>query len=345
MGQLISSNRNQFVDFLKGLCIISVILTHCFPYHFKQVIGFALWGGMAVPLFLTLQSYHFFRKYKKDNTKTYSLRKIVSRILIPFILTNAIILCFFIADGKDFWEIIKNAVICGGLGPGSYYIWIYLQFVCLLPLWLKFIKLLGGVKTIILAIVLSQLIEFMCIFINPQEYLYRLCFFRYFLLLNIGLIWSENNICSSISKKWTAISILSLIVLIALEYFEFNTFPILFESDWRVYHWPIYFYSGFLLPRIIWKLFTHCSTIFKIKISRIGMYSFEIFLTQMIVFAILPKESFESIFDSQNINSIVYVLITFTCSVLPVVLLKKYKETVLLRNVFDKIYSKYFKKS
>lgn len=99
MGQLISSNRNQFVDFLKGLCIISVILTHCFPYHFKQVIGFALWGGMAVPLFLTLQSYHFFRKYKKDNTKTYSLRKIVSRILIPFILTNAIILCFFIADG------------------------------------------------------------------------------------------------------------------------------------------------------------------------------------------------------------------------------------------------------
>ncbi len=65
----------------------------------------------------------------------------------------------------------------------------------------------------------------------------------------------------------------------------------------------------------------------------------------MIVFAILPKESFESIFDSQNINSIVYVLITFTCSVLPVVLLKKYKETVLLRNVFDKIYSKYFKKS
>lgn len=45
---------------------------------------------------------------------------------------------------------MKTVIIGGGIGPGSYYVWIYIQFALLLPIIALIIKLLnkvvGGVK-------------------------------------------------------------------------------------------------------------------------------------------------------------------------------------------------------
>ena len=52
--------RDLFIDFLKGICIICVVLTHNLPQSVMKASVFVAWGDMAVPLFLLFQSYHVF---------------------------------------------------------------------------------------------------------------------------------------------------------------------------------------------------------------------------------------------------------------------------------------------
>lgn len=51
---------------------------------------------------------------------------------------------------RDPLQVMKTVIIGGGIGPGSYYVWIYIQFALLLPIIALIIKLLnkvvGGVK-------------------------------------------------------------------------------------------------------------------------------------------------------------------------------------------------------
>lgn len=140
--------RDLFIDFLKGLCIISVVLTHNLPEVVMKASVFVLWGAMAVPLFLTLQSYHVFHRGMRPGKKLkdyYPWRKIWHRILKPFAIITLVTGAILVIAGHDPVSVIKGAVISGGIGPGSYYVWIYLQFAFFLPLCLTLFNKMGGV--------------------------------------------------------------------------------------------------------------------------------------------------------------------------------------------------------
>lgn len=143
--------RDTFIDFLKGICIIWVILTHNLPTQVMEWSGFILWGSMAVPLFLMLQAYHVMCKYNilHDSGMIvkfscfFSVSKIWNRILRPFIvitLTTAIIL---ICTGHSPKTVLMDCIRSGGIGPGSYYIWVYLQFALLCPVILLLFNMLN----------------------------------------------------------------------------------------------------------------------------------------------------------------------------------------------------------
>lgn len=139
--------RDLFIDFLKGLCIISVVLTHNLPPVVMKASVFVLWGAMAVPLFLMLQSYHVFKRGANMgmNLKDYyPWQKIWLRIIKPFVLVTLATGAILVIVGHDPMSVIKDAVIAGGIGPGSYYVWIYLQFALLLPLCLTLFNKMGG---------------------------------------------------------------------------------------------------------------------------------------------------------------------------------------------------------
>ena len=51
------------LDFVKGVCILLVVINHCIDHSFSQKVLFWLWGYPAVPLFLLIQVFH---SYKKD---------------------------------------------------------------------------------------------------------------------------------------------------------------------------------------------------------------------------------------------------------------------------------------
>ena len=58
METMIAFNKHgydPFIDFLKGVCILFIILTHCFPEYLIEYTQFDLWGRTAVPLLILLQ--------------------------------------------------------------------------------------------------------------------------------------------------------------------------------------------------------------------------------------------------------------------------------------------------
>ncbi len=77
--------RNLFIDFLKGLCIIAVVFTHNLPDSIMKGTVFIAWGGMAVPLFLLIQSYHIFHAENNrisNGLPTKTLKKYYNLVMI-----------------------------------------------------------------------------------------------------------------------------------------------------------------------------------------------------------------------------------------------------------------------
>ena len=84
-----TTGYDEFIDFIKFYAIICVIFGHTFPLLDK--IGYGIWAGMQVPLFVLVQSFHYL---KKEKTKI-NIRKILGRIVVPFLIAE--VLTFTIA--------------------------------------------------------------------------------------------------------------------------------------------------------------------------------------------------------------------------------------------------------
>ena len=104
------------LDFVKGVCILLVILNHSTGFTFHQDSWFFLWGYPAVPLFLLIQVYH---SYKKDQ-----LGKHLDEGIFPIFISSgiAIYICCYYATNK-----IVTFYIYGGLLLGRGGTWLLLS--------------------------------------------------------------------------------------------------------------------------------------------------------------------------------------------------------------------------
>lgn len=62
----ISLNKDgyePFIDFLKAYAILCVVVGHALPVALYDYTLFYIWGGMQVPMFVLVQTFHV---YKKD---------------------------------------------------------------------------------------------------------------------------------------------------------------------------------------------------------------------------------------------------------------------------------------
>lgn len=80
-----TTGRDQFIDFLKAYAILCVLFAHTFPY--LREVGYGLWAGMQVPVFLLIQVFHAFKSNRQS-----SFKKILNRIFIPFLVVQVFIL-------------------------------------------------------------------------------------------------------------------------------------------------------------------------------------------------------------------------------------------------------------
>lgn len=351
-GILMTFNTSAYdlsIDFIKGLCILFVVWTHCFGGKILNYSFFDLWGYPAVPVFLLIQVFHAYKK-GVDNVKKVSIKKLWDRIIMPFAIWMVAILVIKLAfSSHSALEIIKSGIKAGGYGPGSYYPYIYVEFALLLPLLVPMFQKIKNKLTLgVVFIVVSIVLEIICNLINMPVGLYRLLCFRYIFIVYLGWLLVEK--CLIINKLTIVLSILSAMTILYVRFIgcQFSHFPEsirnilipIFNRDftpfvypaWQQAHWFCYFWDCYLYLFFILLLYKFVSKYDKISslIQKMGKYSYEIFLFQMFYFTFSPKVDnvIKMVFDNKILAKGSYIICSTVVCVGVVLLWKKIREKV-----------------
>ena len=314
---------DPFLDFLKGICIILIILNHCIPSELRSQIFFPLWGSPAVPVFLIIQVFHFYKK--GFNTTKPDYNKIWKRVVRPFIIVELIILAVLLYKESSNSTIpsLKEIVYMLTGGPGSYYPWIYVQFAVLLPLFRPIVKL-QRVYILIAFILLSQIAEIVCALSAMPEWIYRLTLLRYVFLVYLGYLLATKGLI--LNRYTITLSVLSIASTILFAYIDMDYNPIFYNVDaWSTCHWICYFYIVFFMIIGLKVIYSYLgSFVFSTFVKQIGKYSYEIYLFQLLYFTCI-SEYLINVLSIANKTLITIILSTLLC-IIPVLLYKRIKE-------------------
>ena len=145
---------NLAIDFIKGLAAISVILLHTLS-HEAILNSFAVYHiWQAVPLFFLVTFFLGFKSLNENGCKFSEyfkmtrVKKIFVKLWVPLIVMSWVQVLIFSVLGLN--DRIIGSLTCLNNGPGSYYIWCYMQVWMMIPViyWLlvksKSIALTGG---------------------------------------------------------------------------------------------------------------------------------------------------------------------------------------------------------
>lgn len=275
-----------FLDFLKAYAIICVLIGHTLPY--LNNVGAPLWIGLQVPFFVLIQAFHVLKK----PSSPLELKKVFFRIILPYIIVLFGIVLVYSILGKTNNQMIFSGLIGGGYGPGSYYPWIYIQ----LALILHFVRPMfdkGNItRQILFWIVICEGFEILESYLSLPDFVHRLLAIRYLFLIYLAFNWVNGGIV--INKHTILLSVLSGLSIVYFAYCNYNREPLFYTTSWSYHRWPCYFYVSTLFCYLLHVIYTKISQVSLINrtIKFLAKCSYEIFLLQMAVIAILPEFNF-----------------------------------------------------
>lgn len=277
---------DPFIDFLKAYCILVVIFCHGFP--FLNEIGYPIWGA-EIPLFFLIQVFH---SYKRE-PKPINWGMIGKRIVIPFVVIEAIVFGVMLISrgGQNVISLLKGGMAGGGLGPGSYYPWVYLQMAILIPHFRPICDYLGKWKSLCFFIFLSETIEIMCSVTNLPDSIYRIMGLRYITLIWFGWIYVKEGVVNNLVN--TLFSLVGLCSIILFVYIGWGKEPWIYDTGWTTHRMPCYFWMAFALVELLHimsKLLMKSELVKKI-VSQVSSSSYEIYLIQMAFYAIIKPHN------------------------------------------------------
>ena len=291
---------DPFIDFIKAYAIICVLFGHTLPFH--DYWGYGLWAGMQVPLFVLVQAFHSFKKGSRDT----NLKKIFLRVVLPYMMVQSLALIYFLCVAPTK---LNSFLLSGGVGPGSYYPWIFIQIAFLLPIVNKWLDKNKDNKTkvLIIFLVMCEAFEILFSVIDLPDGIYRLLAVRYIFLFYFAWVWVKDGIVINILT--TLLSVLSFIAIIYFEYFSIDDEVLFYKTAWKYHRWPCYYFvaiwGGYLLRMLYESL---CSIKYIMKSTRLlAKCSYEIFLVQMIVLSVYPSGYIKDLIIMSGINSQVMV--------------------------------------
>lgn len=265
----------DWVDGAKGVAIISVFLLHSLPC--LREVGCLLHIGQAVPIFLFVSSYlasvHYmsFKQYYTISR----IRTMFYRVFVPFAIILGVQVAVQCVSGDcRSWQSI---LAYGGIGPGSYYVWLYIQVWFLLPLIIELVNRIPIGLSLIVMLIVSVVCEYVFVLLEGVEHvekIYRLVPVRYLMVLYAGCVWPQ-----VIGKLKSLFIILAAIsgVLMLLDVYNADYQCVITPPYWNGYHW----FSGFYVLLLI-ILFQKIS--FPEMLKMAGKYSWQLFLLQMMCF-------------------------------------------------------------
>ena len=266
----------DWVDGAKGVAIFSVILLHSLPC--LREVGWMWHIGQAVPVFLFITAYLISSRF--DSLRVYftcgRFTKMIKKVFLPFVVVLSIqLICYALIDKLPS---LKTLVKGGGIGPGSYYIWLYLQSGILIPFMVWLVRKVPVWVSCLIMLAISILAEYAFVPIEDIKFVgdvYRLMPIRYLMVLYLGCVWPMLKG----KQKYIFYGLAGVSALLILnDVYVANTPPMeLTPPFWEGYHWYTAFYVVVpvaLLENIryadIWK--------------QAGKYSWYIFLLQMMCF-------------------------------------------------------------
>lgn len=279
--------RNDAIDTLKALAIISVIFVHGLSdvRLYKIFAPYYIW--QAVPVFMVLMGDNAAQSFMRKNqtklsrifTPHYLMNK-VRRIFLPFtcIWLLEVIIQYVHFENKDIKKLLTS-YFEGGYGPGSYFIPIMIQATVIIP-FLYIIMRKKPTRMMILLFFVSLFIDVMSYTLTIDGSLYRILIIRYLFALVLGIWYALKK--SDIKVKGLIIpALVSFIYITAVYYYDWIG---IVEKFWNSQHAPSYFYT-FLIILVANNYLSigRESPLEKLSLL-IGRASFHIYLTQMFYF-------------------------------------------------------------
>lgn len=310
------------LDFVKGICILLVLLHHTTDVAFQKESWFFIWGYPAVPLFLMIQVFH---SYKKGFDGIHlRLGRIWSRAVMPFLLVEVLLFAYavIIYPTVPLRQLVMYAAYWGGRGPGSYYPWIYFQFAILLPLLCPLFRHLGEKSLLAIFLILSIGTEMLCYHYHVPDWLYRLLLFRYLFLIYLGYQMVLRGVVLNILT--ISLSIISLIAVYCFEIKEVDWTPFFYDSeDWRTFHWICYFYIAYPLLYALCKFFYWLppNSVIENIFCKMGEHSYAIYIFQLFYFYVIAPMILNGVSNMENtvLATLIYILVSVIVCVVSVI--------------------------
>lgn len=276
--------RNRTLDVLKGLGTMMVITTH-FDWALSETLHllFPYWIDMAIPVFMMISGYVSAVSMQNSNTNTleemYAPKKILGKILrffVPYTIAYSaerIYGLLKISRDVSVLEIIK-VYLNGGIGPGSYYFPIMLQFIFVFPIIYTLIKKYD-IKGLAICGGANVCYEILKWAYGMNEGFYRLMLFRYTLLIAFGCFLAVSR--TEIKKPWHFAAFAAGFAFITV-YRYFGYTPVIL-TYWT---YTCFLSSLFIMP-IFYYIVKHVNLHFR-PLEVMGAASFNIYLTQMVYY-------------------------------------------------------------
>lgn len=283
-----NNNRNLLLDNLKGVCILFVVITH-FSWTDGERLHFLFpfWIDMAVPIFMIISGYvytkSFIRKKIHSLIEAYSFEYLVGKtikytlpyliVFIPQVFYGEMLLNKPIGWGGVFLQ--------GGLGPGSYYYPVMLQFILIFPLIYCIIEKSGGIGLIV-CFFINAVYEILKTVYGMNESCYRLLIFRYIFVIAYGCFMAKDKYRL---KKLASVSLgtVGLVYIYLVCYTDY--YP-----KYIIYWTRTSFLAVLYVIPIFTMLFNKFKNISCKGISYLGKISYDIFLIQMLYYTCLDNK-------------------------------------------------------
>ncbi len=278
--------RNSMADILKGLGIIIIIITH-FRWEDSERLKylFPFWVDPAVPVFIIISGYVYAMSYERNNIKNlssgYKFDFVVNKIIrytIPFLmayLIEVIVFMFTKSDLNIYYVVVR--FICGGVGPGSFYYPIMMQFIFTFP-FIFFIVKKYDYAGVIICFVINCVYEILQRSYMVSEETYRLLLFRYIFLMSVGCyIYMGKTKPKTI---WKIVSmILGMLWLLAFKYLGYKPIVLIYWSG------TCMFAALWIAPVVDFLLRNEKMAHISFKpLEEVGKASYNVFLTQMVFY-------------------------------------------------------------
>jgi hypothetical protein len=242
------------------------------------------------------------------------MKKILKRIILPFTVIWLFEILVLVFIKKETHINYVRSYVFGGLGPGSFFTPVFLQFLITFPIifWTinKFDKFNQNLM-IIGVFCLSLLLEWICVVLNTPDWVYRLLFVRYVFASVLGIYFVKNKL--NAKPLLLVLLVLSVVYIYAITYLHSNLPNRIIYPAWGFQHAPGYFFTAFLLV-LLWKGFPVLKDLGK-KIAPIGKASYHIFLFQMVYFYLNVITQGRITRIVPNLNQIVLLLILLVANI------------------------------